>query len=168
MKKLSIILLSLFIASSLLIGCGSNQKELNKQQDEIINNLKGPIGEMKEISEGEIYNEIEGVAQGSKSYLIQNKDNNDRSILIELNINEDNKEQSITDFLNKSTKIATDLEESLTSMRYKDLTILMYVNNKFVWNSVSFDVKENSLEHKDTKITDAYYDSFQKAKQNIK
>ncbi|MDU8978408.1 MAG: hypothetical protein E7G38_15830, partial [Clostridium perfringens] len=99
MKKLSIILLSLFIASSLLIGCGSNQKELNKQQDEIINNLKGPIGEMKEISEGEIYNEIEGVAQGSKSYLIQNKDNNDRSILIELNINEDNKEQSITDFL---------------------------------------------------------------------
>ena len=168
MKKLPVILLSLFIASSLLIGCGSNQKELNKQQDEIINNLKGSNGEMKEISEGEIYNELEGVAQGSKAFLIQNKENNYLSILIELNIKEDNKEESITDFLNKTSKISSDLEKSLTDMEYKNLTISMYTGGKFAGNSISFDVKKNSLEVNETKIAENYWDSFQKAKEKVK
>ena len=166
MKKILTIFLSLFITVS-FVGC-SNQKELDKQQEEIVNSLKGSNGEMREITQGEVFDELEGVAQGSKAYFIGNKDNNERSILVELNINEENKEQSITDFVNKSAKISNDLEKSLTDMQYKNLTILMYVNNKFVGNSVAFDVNENSLKHKETKISEDYWDAFQKAKENNK
>ena len=53
-------------------------------------------------------------------------------------------------------------------MEYKNLTILMYTGGKFAGNSISFDVKKNSLEVNETKIAENYWDSFQKAKEKVK
>lgn len=168
MKKVLAILLSLILSTTLFVGCGSNQKELNKNQDDMIQQLKGKDGEMRKLTEGTIYNTMAGVAPGSNSYYILNKDkelNRDQSIVIELNIDKTDKEKEINEFVDKTIK-ATDYLEKDLAFEYTNLLILMYINGKFTGNSISYVVKNDKLEHKETKISDDYWDVFQKLKDN--
>ncbi|EJO5347288.1 hypothetical protein NRP93_001365 [Clostridium botulinum] len=170
-KKLLSILMIAILGCILFTGCGSNQKEINKKQDEMINQLKGTNGELKELTEGEFFNSLAGVAPGSKIFYILNKDkeiNRDQSLAIEMNITKDNKKTEINDFVNKTIKVTGYLEKNLVDMRYSNLLIFMYVDGKSTGNSISYVIKDNKLEHKDTLIDEEYYDAFQKAKKEKK
>lgn len=165
MKKLIAILLSCILGTTLLIGCSSNQKELDKQQDELIQNLKGKDGEIRKLTEGKIYNTVAGVAPNSNSYYILNKDkeyNRDQSVVIELNVDRSNKEKEVKEFVDKTIKVTEYLEEDLSL--YTNLVILMYVDGKFTGNSIIYKISDYKLEHKDTKISEDYWDAFQKVK----
>lgn len=166
MKKIIAILLSVMLGTTFLVGCGNNQKKLDKQKNEIINQLKGSNGEVKEIKEGDIYNELDGVAQGSKAFNIINKDKKEQSIVIEMNIKESNKKSDIKNFISKCTKISVDLEKDLTDMNYKNLVILMDINNNFTGNSVSFINKNNEFKPEKTLIDESYSKAFDEAKKD--
>lgn len=170
MKKILSILLSCILGFA-FIGCNSQQKSFDKRQDEMIKELKGDKGEAKELTEGTLFNSLAGTAPNSRIFYILNKDkeiNRDQSIVVEMNIDKDDKETEITNFVDKVIKFGKYSEEDLVTMGYSNLLILMYVDGKFVGNSISYIVKDNELDIKDTLIDEKYYDDFQKAsKKNV-
>ncbi|MCS4461862.1 hypothetical protein JTS90_11345, partial [Clostridium botulinum] len=169
-KILSILMIAI-LGCVLFAGCGESKKEVNLKQDEMIKQLKGTNGEMKELTEGEFFNALAGVAPSSKIFYILNKDkeiNRDQSLAIEMNIAKDNKKTEINNFVDKTIKVTGYLEKNLVDMGYSNLLIFMYVDGKSTGNSISYVIKDNKLEHKDTLIDEKYYDAFQKAKQEKK
>ncbi|MCW6110347.1 hypothetical protein [Clostridium sporogenes] len=171
MKKILYVLLSIVLTLTLFAGCGSHQKELNERQDKMIGELKGNSGEMKEVTSGTFFNTLAGVAPGSKLFYILNKDkkiHREQSLVIEMNIDKSNKETEITNFVDKTIKSLDYLDEGLISMSYSNLVFLMYVDGKFTGNSISYVIKDDKLENKDTLIDEEYSDAFNKATSNSK
>lgn len=171
MKKIISILLSCVLCLTLFAGCGSHQKSLDEKKNEMINNLKGKDGKTKELTEGTLFNSLAGTAPNSKGFYILNKDKeagSKQSIIIEMNIDKDNKETEIADFIDKTAKLVHYFEEDLVAMKYDNLLILMHIDGKFKGNSISYIVKDSKLEIKDTVIDEEYYDDFKKAKDKIK